>query len=86
MRSVKFEQSAYKDYCQWAVINPKIAEKIAGLLEDIEQTPFKGKGKPEPLKHHYSGYWYRRITHEHRLVYKVNDEIIFVANCRGHYS
>lgn len=86
MRAVKFEQTAYKDYCQWALVNPKIVERIAELLKDIEQTPFNGKGKPEPLKHQYSGYWSRRINRKHRLVYKVSADVIFVAKCRGHYS
>jgi toxin YoeB len=85
VREIRFEKNAFEDYCQWTLINPKVVAKIAELLDDIEQTPFRGKGKPEPLKHHYKGYWSRRITKEHRLIYKVNNKTIFIAKCRGHY-
>ena len=85
MRSLRFEKSAYQDYCQWALVNQKIFSRITELFEDIDRTPFKGIGKPELLRHQYKGYWSRRITKEHRLVYKVSDEYIYIAKCRGHY-
>ena len=66
--------------------NKKVIEKINILLKDIQQTPYQGIGKPEPLKHNWSGYWSRRITGDHRLVYKVENETIFVAQLRFHYS
>lgn len=50
------------------------------------RTPFDGKGKPEPLKHQYKGYWSRRINQEHRLVYKATDDEIVVISCEGHYE
>ena len=60
-------------------------EKIERLLKEIQQTPFEGTGKPEALKHKWSGYWSRRITSEHRLVYKIDKDSIFVAQLRYHY-
>jgi len=65
--------------------NKNVMEKITRLLEDIQKTPFEGIGKPEALKHNKSGYWSRRITSEHRLVYKVEGEIITVVQLRFHY-
>ncbi|MDR2573408.1 MAG: Txe/YoeB family addiction module toxin [Desulfovibrio sp.] len=63
----------------------KTAEKIRQLIEDIMQNPCSGLGKPEPLKHDLAGYWSRRISREHRLVYKVEDDTLYVASCRYHY-
>ena len=60
--------------------------KIVELLKDIERSPFSGIGKPEPLKYELSGFWSRRISDEHRLVYQVTDQEIFVAACKGHYD
>jgi toxin YoeB len=65
--------------------NKKIQEKINHLLEEIQHTPFEGTGKPEALKHNWNGYWSRRITSEHRLVYKVENGTIMVAQLRFHY-
>lgn len=60
-------------------------EKIKQLLEEIQQAPFEGTGKPEALKHNWNGYWSRRITSEHRLVYKVENDTILIAQLRYHY-
>ena len=60
-------------------------ERISLLLDEIQRAPFEGLGKPEPLKHNWAGYWSRRITTEHRLVYKVEGETIYVAQLRYHY-
>ncbi|MGY3213990.1 Txe/YoeB family addiction module toxin [Mucilaginibacter sp. HD30] len=65
--------------------NKKVIEKIKFLLEEIQLTPFEGTGKPEALKHNLNGYWSRRITNEHRLVYKVEKDTLFVAQLRYHY-
>ena len=65
--------------------NKKVLEKIKTLFDEIQQTPFTGTGKPEPLKHHWQGYWSRRITSEHRLVYKVENDTILIAQLRYHY-
>jgi len=65
--------------------NKKVAEKIVDLLKEIQISPFEGTGKPEALKHKWSGYWSRRITGEHRLVYKIENDIIIVVQLRYHY-
>ena len=60
-------------------------KRINNLIKDISRSPFDGIGKPEMLKHALSGYWSRRINDEHRLVYKVEDESILIAQCKFHY-
>jgi toxin YoeB len=85
MRQVKFDKVAYQDYIEWTKSNEKIALKIKELIKDIQLSPFKGIGKPEPLRHEWQGYWSRRITDEHRLVYKITDNEIIVASCKFHY-
>jgi toxin YoeB len=66
--------------------NIKITEKITSLLKEIQVTPFEGTGKPEALKYKWSGYWSRRITNEHRMVYKVENETITIVQLRFHYK
>jgi len=65
--------------------NVKIQNKIQKLLESIKETPYEGLGKPEALKHNWSGYWSRRINQEHRLIYKRENERIIIAQLRDHY-
>lgn len=84
-RNIYFEQEAWAEFGWWLKNDLKIAKKIYALLESVSQTPFDGLGKPEPLKSNYSGYWSRRITQEHRLVYKVEDEKIVVISVKDHY-
>lgn len=72
-----------KDY--WEKNNIKIFKRIDRLVNAIKQNPFSGIGKPEPLKFEKYGYWSRRITQEHRLVYKVVNNKIYIAQCRYHY-
>ena len=61
------------------------SKKINRLIKEIKRDPFEGIGEPEPLKYNWSGYWSRRITIEHRLVYKVTDDALLIAQCRYHY-
>ncbi|MEQ9216503.1 MAG: Txe/YoeB family addiction module toxin [Cyclobacteriaceae bacterium] len=84
--NLTFDGEAFDDFCNWAIYDKRIFKKILEILKSISRTPYEGIGKPEPLKFDKSGYWSRRITHEHRLVYKVNDQNILIASCRGHYS
>ena len=65
--------------------NKQIIKKIKELLEAINDDPYKGIGQPELLKHSLSGVWSRRINQEHRLLYEINDEIVYVLSLRGHY-
>ena len=85
-RRILFEAEAFTDFNEWTKIDRKIYNKIVELLKDIERSPFSGIGKPEPLKYELSGFWSRRISDEHRLVYQVTDQEIFVAACKGHYD
>jgi len=83
---LEFEKQAYLDLQYWKVKNSKKLEKILQLLENIQKTPFAGIGKPEGLKGNYSGLWSRRIDKEHRLIYKIENEIIIVIQARYHYE
>jgi toxin YoeB len=85
MRRVAFLPQAFEDFNRWAVEDKKIHSKVVDLIKDTLRTPFSGLGKPEPLKHELKGLWSRRITDEHRLVYKVTDEEIVIYSCRFHY-
>jgi toxin YoeB len=86
MRKLIVEQAAQEDLFFWARTDPKTLRKILQLIEDAQKNPFSGIGKPEPLKHDLKGLWSRRISDEHRLVYMINDEALFVLQCRWHYS
>ena len=86
MRKLQFEAEAFQTYQDWVKTNPKIAIRIGELIADILRDPFKGIGKPEALKYNWQGYWSRRITDEHRLIYKVTSDSIIIASCRFHYS
>ena len=83
---LEFDINAIEDLRYWIQIDKKKAEKILKLVEEIFRNPFSGTGKPEPLKHMLTGCWSRRIDHEHRLVYKVEHDIIIILLCRYHYS
>lgn len=80
-----FSDKAWEDYLYWQQTDKKNLKKINALIKEIKREPFKGIGEPEPLKYNWSGYWSRRITIEHRLVYKVLDDAIMIAQCRYHY-
>ena len=69
-----FAETAWEDYQYWQKTDKKILNRINTLIKDIKREPFDGIGKPEPLKHALSGYWSRRITDEHRIVYKVHQD------------
>lgn len=82
MRLVAFHQTALDDYSEWAKTDKKLFERIRHIIIETAKTPFDGIGKPEPLKHELKGYWSRRLTDEHRLVYKVTDEQIIIVSCK----
>lgn len=81
-----FTIRAQEDLNFWKKNNLKKVSRIEALLEDIHMHPFAGLGKPESLRFEQTGYWSRRIDHEHRLVYKIYDSCIYVAQCRYHYK
>lgn len=82
---VIFSEHAWEEYLYWQTSDRKVLQRINSLIRDIQRSPFDGIGKPEPLKHALSGYWSRRITDEHRLVYKVQGDAILIAQLRFHY-
>lgn len=80
-----FSEHAWEDYLYWQRTDRKILQRINALIKDTQRTPFEGIGKPEPLKHGLSGYWSRRITDEHRFVYKIETDSLLLAQLRYHY-
>ena len=85
-RAIIFEPAAWDDLNDWLEHDVKIVKRICTLLKDTKRNPFKGIGKPEPLKHNHSGYWSRRIDEVNRLVYKIVDDAIVVMSCKNHYN
>ena len=82
---ILFDENAWEDYNYWLSHDVKNLRRINELIKDIMRHPFTGIGKPEPLKHVLKGYWSRRITHEHRIVYKVQGDTLCIAQLRYHY-
>ena len=80
-----FSEHAWEDYLYWQRTDRKILERINKLIKEIQRSPFEGTGKPEPLRHGLSGYWSRRITDEHRIVYKAEKDSLHLAQLRYHY-
>lgn len=80
-----FSEHAWEDYLYWQQVDKKKLKRINELLEDIQRHKHEGLGKPEPLRHNLAGYWSRRIDAEHRLVYKVDGDAIYIAQARYHY-
>ncbi|MEI7581129.1 Txe/YoeB family addiction module toxin [Runella sp.] len=85
-RNILFEPKAFEEFIEWAAEDKKIFFKIAELIEEIRRTPFEGRGKPEPLKHGLKGYFSRRITDKHRLIYRISDQIITFIAFKNHYG
>jgi len=84
-RSLVFDRNFLEDLTHWVSADRKTALRILELVEAIRRDPFDGVGKPEPLRHLGPGVWSRRITQEHRLVYRVKDDRILFAQARYHY-
>ncbi len=78
-------ENAWDDYLFWQEQDKAILQRINTLIKAIKRDPFKGIGDPEALRHNWRGYWSRRITREHRLVYKVETDALLIAQCRYHY-
>lgn len=83
--NIIFSNRAWEDYLYWSSTDKKIFKKINALIKECQRTPFTGFGKPEPLKHELAGTWSRRIDREHRVVYRVKDGALEIAQCRHHY-
>ena len=81
-----FTETAWRDYLWFQKHNQKLLRRINDLIKDTQRNPFRGIGKPEPLKGELSGYWSRRINTEHRLVYGVSNDVLTIIACRYHYT
>jgi toxin YoeB len=80
-----FSDEAWDDYLYWQKQDRKVVGRINQLIKEVRRDPFAGVGKPEPLKHALSGYWSRRITDEHRMVYRMTEDALEIAQLRFHY-
>lgn len=80
-----FAEQAWEDYLYWQGADRKLLKRINALIKETARSPFEGTGKPEALKHALAGYWSRRITDEHRFVYKIDGDSLLIAQLRYHY-
>ena len=83
--NLTFTNDSWGEYEYWQKTDKQVLKKVNQLLKDVKRDPFDGLGKPEALKHEFSGCWSRRITDEHRLIYEVTDYSIVIISCRFHY-
>jgi toxin YoeB len=83
--TLTWDSNAWEDYLYWQTTDRRILKKINELIKNVMRQPFEGLGKPEPLKENLAGCWSRRIDLEHRLVYKVTEDTIYILQCRYHY-
>jgi toxin YoeB len=84
--NIQFSSKGWEDYLYWQETDKKTLKKLHELMKDVSRSPYEGIGKPEPLKHALRGFWSRRITDEHRLVYKVEGNVLYVVQARYHYE
>jgi toxin YoeB len=80
-----FADEAWEDYLYWQRQDRRMVDRINRLIRETQSEPLKGVGKPEPLKHALSGFWSRRITDEHRMVYRIEEDVLLIAQLRFHY-
>ena len=85
MKKIWFDE-AWEDYIYWQNQDKKTIRRINSLIKDIERNKFHGIGKPEPLKGDLNGFWSRRIDDTNRLVYRINNDILEIVSCKGHYN
>lgn len=83
--ALSWTDNAWEEYISWQKENPAIVDEINSLIDECLRDPFRGTGKPEPLKYDLSGFWSRRINKEHRLVYLPQNGTIYIISCRYHY-
>ena len=80
-----WSDKSWEEYLSWQSTDKKVLKKINSLIKDIKREPFEGIGKPEPLKYELQGCWSRRVTDEHRLVYEVENDALYIVSCKYHY-
>lgn len=83
---IQFTTNAWEDYVDWVNTDKKVVKRINELIRVIQRTPFEGIGKPEPLRYDLAGFWSRRITLEHRLVYQIDQDTLVIVACKYHYD
>ena len=83
--NIAFSSNGWDDIIFWQTTDRKLLARLNNLIKECSRTPFTGTGKPEPLRGAFSGWWSRRLTEEHRLVYRVTDDELLIAQCRRHY-
>ncbi len=86
MSDITFAEDAWDDYLYWQTQDKKTLKKINALLKEIQRHPFDGEGKPEPLLGDHTGKWSRRINDKDRLVYRYENNMVIVVQCKGHYN
>ena len=86
MADISFSERAWEDFQYWLGQDKKTVKRITALLKDISRNPFDGIGKPEPLSGNLAGFWSRRINDKDRLIYKIDEENIYILACRYHYE
>ena len=79
-------ENAWLNYLEWHDSDIRVWTKINELIKEIERTPFKGTGRPHPLKHDLRSLWSRGLTQEHTKIYRVEGKVLRILNCRGHYE
>lgn len=84
--TISFAEIAWEQYQEWSSLDPQMARRINELIKHASRDPFRGIGKPEPLKGDLKGFWSRRINHEHRLVYRTAKGTIEIISCKYHYT
>lgn len=82
---ILFSTHAWDDYLYWQRTDRKTLARINELIKATQRTPFEGLGKPEPLRHALAGFWSRRISYEHRMIYRLDDDMLVIAQLRYHY-
>jgi len=80
-----WSDKSWEEYLSWQSTDKKVLKKINSLIKDIKRDPFEGIGKPEPLKYELQGCWSRRVTDEHRLVYEIENDSLYIVSCKYHY-
>ncbi len=83
--NITYTADAWEQYLYWLENDKEIFQRLNTLIKDGKRSPFKGIGKPEPLKANYKGYWSRRINNEHRLIYAISNNVLVIVQCRFHY-
>ena len=83
---INFTEIAWKEYTYWQTQDKKTIKRINQLIQDIDRNQNEGIGKPEPLRGNLSGWWSRRIDDKNRIVYRIEDNVIEIAQCKGHYD